>query len=215
LPNILGNPNKDNSKNEATNTNSVEDNGEPGHGDELIYLYDVRTVEGKPISGTELKDKKDIEMRHNFTSLIAEFVRNGKPRLANLGDEWPSFTSSKQSDYVVLDENSRIENKFRFCEMGLWGGIPEILQSSFCNLPGITEILKTVPDLLNNGLLGDVTGGTVNLLGNPINNIGNILKNENSNQNGLLGGVTGALGPKQENKKPNVNTPKPLLGLIG
>lgn len=51
--------------------------GEPGHGDELIYLYDVRTVEGKQISGTELKDKKDIEMRHNFTSLVAEFVRNG------------------------------------------------------------------------------------------------------------------------------------------
>lgn len=135
--------------------------------------------------------------------------------MAKLGDEWPSFTSSKQSEYVVLDENSRIENKFRFCEMGLWGGIPDILQSSFCNLPGITEILKTVPDLLNNGLLGDVTGGTVNLLGNPINNIGDILKNGNSNQNGLLGGVTGALGSKQENKKPNVNTPRPLLGIIG
>jgi len=135
--------------------------------------------------------------------------------LEKLGDEWPSFTSSKQSDYVVLDENSHIANMFRFCEMGLWGGIPDMLQSSFCNLPGITDILKTVPDLLNNGLLGDVTGGTVNLLGNPINSIGGILKTGNNNQNVLLGGVTGALGPKQENKKPNVNTPRPLLGLIG
>jgi len=43
----------------------------------LIYLYDVRSIEGKQISGAELKDKKDIEMRDNFTSLVAEFVKNG------------------------------------------------------------------------------------------------------------------------------------------
>lgn len=140
-----------------------------------------------------------------------------KPKLTKLKDEWPSFTSSKQSDYVVLDENSRIENKFRFCEMGLWGGVPDILQSSFCNLPGINDILSTVPDLLNNGVLGDVTENTVNILGNPINAVGGLLKNGNNKQQGLLGGVTGALGSKPEsNKKPNMNNPKPLLGgLLG
>lgn len=134
-----------------------------------------------------------------------------KPRLSKLGDEWPSFTSSKQSDYVVLNENSHIENKFRFCEMGLWGGVPDILQSSYCNFPGISDILKTVPDLLKNGVLGDATEGTVNLLGNTVNGL---LKNPNSNQNLLLGGVTGSLIPKQENKKPN---PKPVIlgGLLG
>lgn len=131
-----------------------------------------------------------------------------------MGDEWPSFTSSKQSDYVVLDENSRIENKFRFCEMGLWGGVPDILQSTYCNLPGISDILKTVPDLLKNGVLGDVTEGTVNILGNPLNTIGGLLKSSNGNQNGLLGGLTGTLIPKQENKKPTVNTQRPLLGGI-
>ncbi|XP_025421491.1 fatty acyl-CoA hydrolase precursor, medium chain-like isoform X2 [Sipha flava] len=214
LPNILGGPKNDPIR-------------EPGHGDELIYLYDVRTIEGRPIIGTELKDKKDIEMRNNFTSLVAEFVRNGKPRLKKLGDEWPSFTSSKQSDYVVLDENSHIENKFRFCEMGLWGGIPDILQSSYCNLPGISDILKTVPDLLKNGILGDVTEGTVNLLGNPLNAVGGLLTNNdnsnqngllsglnNNNQNGLLGGVTETLGSKKDNKRPNGNIQKPLLGGI-
>lgn len=146
--------------------------------------------------------------------------------MKKLGDEWPSFTSSKQSDYVVLDENAHIENKFRFCEMGLWGGVPDILQSSYCNLPGISDILKTVPDLLKNGVLGDVTEGTVNLLGNPLNRIGGLLKNDNNNQNGLLSGlnnnkqngllsgVTGTLGPKKENKRPNVFTQKPLLGGI-
>lgn len=116
-----------------------------------------------------------------------------------MGDEWPSFTSSKQSDYVILDENSRIENKFRFCEMGLWGGVPDILQSSFCNLPGISNILNTVPDLLNNGVLGDVTEGTVNLLGNPIKAL-----------EGLIG--------KKENKKPGTSGTStwkpPLLGGI-
>lgn len=136
--------------------------------------------------------------------------------MSKLGDEWPSFTSSKQSDYVVLDENSHIENKFRYCEMGLWGGVPDILQSSFCDLPGINNILSTVPDLLKNGVLGDVTEGTVGLLGNPVNSIGGLLKNGNGNQNGLLGGVTGTLGSKQDNKIPQkMNTPKPLLGGLG
>lgn len=95
--------------------------------------------------------------------------------------------------------------------MGLWGGVPDILQSSYCNLPGISDILKTVPDLLKNGVLGDTTEGTVNLLGNTVNGL---LKNTNGNQNILLGGVTGTLIPKQENKKP-IN-PKPVLGgLLG
>ncbi|CAI6348996.1 unnamed protein product [Macrosiphum euphorbiae] len=169
LPNILGNPNEEVSKNDGTNSQHVR---EPGHGDELIYLYDVRSIEGKQISGTELKDKKDIEMRDNFTSLVAEFVKNGKPKLKILGDEWPSFTSSKQSDYVVLGENSRIGNKFRFCEMGLWGGVPDILQSTDCHFQGISDILKTVPDLLQNGVLGE---GVVNLL--PRNPIDGLLKN--------------------------------------
>lgn len=130
-----------------------------------------------------------------------------------MGDEWPSFTSAKQSDYVILDENSRVENKFRFCEMGLWGGIPDILQSSYCNLPGISDILKTVPDLLNQGVLGDVTESTVNLLGNPLNKIGGLLRKSNDNQNELLDGLTGSIISKQENKEPMSNH-KPLLGGI-
>lgn len=147
-----------------------------------------------------------------------------------MGDEWPTFTSSKQSDYVVLDENPRIQNKFRFCEMGLWGGVPDILQSKDCDLPGISDILKTVPGLINNDILGEVAEGTVNLLGNPLNKIsgllqpsntqngllgGNLLNNNKNGQNGLLGGVTGTLGIKQENKKPSVVTqkPNPLGGL--
>lgn len=133
-----------------------------------------------------------------------------------MGDEWPSFTSSKQSDYVVLDENTRIEKKFRFCEMGLWGGVPDILQSSYCNLPGITDILGTVPDLLKNGVLSDVTEGTKNLLGNPINTIGGLLMTDRIKPNGLLSGITTPLGSKPEIKKPILNTHKPLLGgLIG
>lgn len=136
-----------------------------------------------------------------------------KPKLKKLGDEWPSFTSSKQSDYVVLDENSRIENKFRFCEMGLWGGVPDILQSTYCNLPGISDILKTVPDLLQNGVLGDVTEGTVNLL--SLNTIDGLIKN--GNNNGLLG-TLGVKKPDATTKTPNSNTQKPnylLNGLLG
>lgn len=131
-----------------------------------------------------------------------------------MGDEWPSFTSSKQSDYVVLDENSRIENKFRFCEMGLWGGVPDILQSTYCNLPGISDILKTVPDLLQNSVLGDVTEGTVNLLVN--NPIEELLKN--GNNNGILGTLGVVKKPETTIKPPTQNTPKPhnlLTNILG
>lgn len=68
--------------------------------------------------------------------------------------------------------------------MGLWGGISDILQSSYCNLPGITDILKTVPDLLQNGVLSEV-----NLLESRLTNIGQLLKTANGNNGGLLSGV--------------------------
>lgn len=68
--------------------------------------------------------------------------------------------------------------------MGLWGGISDILQSSYCNLPGITDILKTVPDLLRNGVLSEV-----NLIENHLNNVGQLLKSPNDIRNELLSGV--------------------------
>lgn len=68
--------------------------------------------------------------------------------------------------------------------MGLWGGISDILQSSYCNLPGITDILKTVPDLLHNGVLSEV-----NLIENHLNNVGQLLKSTNGIRSGLLSGV--------------------------
>ncbi|XP_050433145.1 carboxylesterase 4A [Adelges cooleyi] len=239
LPNILGAHNKDNVKNDVGNTHNSakkdEDTGEPGHGDELIYLYDVRSIEGMPIPGSELKDQSDIEMRDNFTSLVAEFIHHGKPRLSKLDDEWPSFTSAKRSDYVILSENSRIEKKFRFCEMGLWGGLPDILQSSYCNFPGISDILKTVPDLLKEGVLGDVTSNAINALSNPLNKIAGLVntdhitpglinlspnkptKQNNQQSNGglpLLGGVPVLMDQRKttENKRP---TQRPGLGLLG
>jgi len=94
--------------------------------------------------------------------------------------------------------------------MGLWGGVPDILQSTYCNLPGISDILKTVPDLLQNGVLGDVTEGTVNLL--SYNTIDGILKNN------VLVSTLGGKKPDATTKTPNTNTQKPtylLNGLLG
>jgi len=94
--------------------------------------------------------------------------------------------------------------------MGLWGGVPDILQSTYCNLPGISDILKTVPDLLQNGVLGDVTEGTVNLL--SYNTIDGLLKNN------VLVGTLGGKKPDATTKTPNTITQKPtnlLNGLLG
>jgi hypothetical protein len=48
-----------------------------GHGDDLIYLFDINSVDGKPLFGGELTDPHDVTVREHFTDLVAEFCRTG------------------------------------------------------------------------------------------------------------------------------------------
>lgn len=140
-----------------------------------------------------------------------------------MDDEWPSFTSAKQSEYVVLSENSKIEKKFRYCEVGLWAGVPDILQSSVCNFPGIKDILKTVPNLLKEGVLGDVKENTMNILRNPLgavqnalnppklNNIVPNIPKPNLGPPSLLGGLTGNTNNQKNEAENQKTTQKPII----
>lgn len=136
-----------------------------------------------------------------------------KPKLKQLEDKWPSFTSTKKSEYVILDERPRIEQKFRYCQMGLWGGMADVLQSPFCQktLPGISDVLQTVPGILNNGVLDNVGEQTMAIL--KKNPIGSLLTNDKSSTNGPLLGVPslGLLDPKLGQKKPEANNKPPKV----
>lgn len=49
---------------------------EVGHGDDLIFLFDLLPLEGgDPL--VNLTEPKDIEMRETFTNYVAEFVHTG------------------------------------------------------------------------------------------------------------------------------------------
>lgn len=93
--------------------------------------------------------------------------------------------------------------------MGLWGGMADVLQSPFCQktLPGISDVLTTVPGILNNGVLDNVGEQTKTIL--KTNPIGSLLINDKSNTKGPLGPALGVLDPKLAQKKPEASTLKP------
>lgn len=67
-------------------------------------------------------------------------------------ENWPPF--NPDHSYVVIAEKPRVEKKFRYCQVALWGGFMDILQNPFCNLPGIKDIANILPkDLLGASIL--------------------------------------------------------------
>lgn len=47
------------------------------HGDDLKYLFELQTLEGKPVTESVLTDVKDKKMKTMFISAVAEFIYNG------------------------------------------------------------------------------------------------------------------------------------------
>lgn len=89
-------------------------------------------------------------MSTHYTELYVVFSR--KPRLPNSNEEWLSF--KEDNAYAIISDKPKIEKKFRFCQIALWGGFIDKLKDPFCNLPDLQEVLKLLPeDLLSGGLL--------------------------------------------------------------
>ncbi|KAK9504574.1 hypothetical protein O3M35_010880 [Rhynocoris fuscipes] len=103
----------------------------PEHGDDLMYLFDIRSIEGAPLENP-LINETDSTVREYFCTMVAEFVASGKPRIEGT-DEWKPF-SAILGNYMVINDRPKLVANFRKCEMGLWTGDYEILRSPECSI---------------------------------------------------------------------------------
>ncbi len=47
------------------------------HGDDLLYLFELQTLEGKKVQDALLQDQKDLKVKNIFVNVVAEFLHNG------------------------------------------------------------------------------------------------------------------------------------------
>ncbi|KAI5713458.1 hypothetical protein M8J75_016594 [Diaphorina citri] len=158
---------------------------EISHGEDLIYLFDAKSLDGNS-QVHKISNSDDMQIRNMFTSLVAEFARSGTPQLPNSNVKWSPF-SAQNSEFLVLSKTPRMDKEFRHCQMALWEGLAEVLQSQKCSLLNLQKLLGT-----EKGLLGGLTG--VNSAGKRVDLLGGLTGGENNLVGGLTGGLTGGNG---------------------
>lgn len=163
------------------------DNELIGHGDELSYIFEAKNLDGSEIKEKEELTEDDRKVRETFTQMISDFARNGRISVNN--QNVPSF-SSKENNFVQISSKPTLSNNFRYCEMALWAGLAQRLQSSSC------QFMNVLDDQLKN--VGNVLFDTVNV---PITN-GNIKQTESK----VTDILNNPLGMLQKRKQ------KPTLG---
>lgn len=107
-----------------------------GHGDELSYIFEAKNLDGSEIKEKEELTEDDRKVRDTFTQMISEFARNGRISINN--QNVPSF-SSKENNFVQISSKPKLSNNFRYCEMALWAGLPQRLQSSSCQFINVFD----------------------------------------------------------------------------
>ncbi|KAF2885402.1 hypothetical protein ILUMI_20800 [Ignelater luminosus] len=172
-----------------TNNNTV------GHGDDLIYLFEARSLNGTAIPDVEEDfTENDRKVRDIFTEMISTFARHGRIDIDK--KEIPSF-SDKSNNYVQISARPKLLNNFRFCEMALWAGLTERLQSAACSL---LQVLDTQLTNVGSVLLGTVDSagsqiipgkpslvGSAQQIGGNLGGILNINMGGNKSNRGILG----------------------------
>uniref|UniRef100_A0A224XKE7 Putative fatty acyl-coa hydrolase medium chain n=1 Tax=Panstrongylus lignarius TaxID=156445 RepID=A0A224XKE7_9HEMI len=190
----LGSPNKDKKG--------------PEHGDDLMFLFEIRTLEGKPLDNPILS-AVDIKVREHFCNMVAEFIQNGKPRIEG-GDDWKPFTAEK-SNYMIIGEQPKLAENFHKCEMGMWIGDNGILGSSECSvlnqavavvtntIGAAGSTLLTSADNLADSLGVNNLKDQVTSIANPLEEkLGGLVGGGNSNPLGdLFGGIDTATTSKR------------------
>lgn len=48
-----------------------------GHGDDLIFLFELRSLDGIQIAGSELTTPEDRKVKEIFVNAVAEFLHSG------------------------------------------------------------------------------------------------------------------------------------------
>lgn len=140
-----------------------DSNNTVAHGDELSYLFDPHDIEGKALLSEKEENEEDNKVREIFTQMITDFARFGKLKL---GDQDVKPFSISDNNFVQITPNPKIASGFRYCEMGLWLGLAQRLQSNTCKLLKVLDI-KNLPTNLGGGTqkvgetlgLGGLMGG--------------------------------------------------------
>lgn len=99
------------------------------HGDDLAYLFEARTLDGEPIDDLEEFTDEDSKVRDIFTQMIATFAKTGKITIGN--ENFASF-SGDFNNYIQVVPKPKTASNFRFCQMALWAGLAQRLQSTTC-----------------------------------------------------------------------------------
>ncbi|KAG8229562.1 hypothetical protein J437_LFUL009036 [Ladona fulva] len=108
------------------------DNG-VGHGEDLFYLFEPKSLEGEDLPEFELTTPEDSNVLDLLTSTIATFVKTGQPKVGT---------------------------QFKFCEIGLWGGKPSRLLTPECREAfNPVALLQGIPDAFS-GIIGSSGRGT-------------------------------------------------------
>lgn len=172
------------------------------HGDDLAYLFEARSLNGTLIAGMDDDfTQEDKKVKDIFTSIISSFARHGKITIDQ--KEVPSF-SSESNHYMQINAKPKVTKNFRFCEMALWAGLTQRLQSSACSLLNVldsqiknaefllfdtvntagNQILNPLQNLGGTGQLGQGLQQTGDQLTQVIRNpLGGLISNKNQNQN--------------------------------
>lgn len=117
-----------------------------------------------------------------FTDLISQFAhqigqkRKGREVSSSLLKQF----SEKNNDFTRVKSKPEVSEGFRFCEMALWGGLSERLQSPAC------KFLDAFGDTVQGVKQG--IEGAANLLKNPIGGIGSSGSKQSAKPNNPIGG---------------------------
>lgn len=144
-----------------------DSNDTVAHGDELAYLFDAQDLQGRSLGSNDDSNEEDDKVRDIFTQMVTDFARFGK---LSLGNEEVKPFSITDNNFVQVGPKPKVSNGFRFCEMGLWLGLAQRLQSSSCKLFKVLDSqLKNLPTgvLKPGGLGGNKIGDALGKVGKP------------------------------------------------
>ncbi|XP_014219967.1 liver carboxylesterase 1-like [Copidosoma floridanum] len=152
--------------------------GMTGHGDDLGYVFEPNGIDGKAMPGKKF-DEEDERVMDVYTDMIVNFARSGDVKVSGKNRDGgsqlfslPALTGSDDDGFLSISSQPKVENKFRFCEMGLWTGLEERFKSAACSLffvdiPNPLQTFQKSVSAVSNGIPSFPKVGSVADFFNP------------------------------------------------